>query len=111
MDAYAAQHANSASKNIGPAFALMGLYLAIEKGYNGRQVQRAHMNLVRHRKQWPKLEAPAERSVITVADVMRADPGQPRDEAIMKWAAAVWNSWHDQQDWVRQACLLHGLSA
>jgi hypothetical protein len=102
VDAYAAQHACLATKTIGPAFAVIGLYLALEEGFTGRQVQRAHMDLARLKKQWPKLEPPRDYAILTVADVMKADPGEPRDAAIMKWAAAVWNTWHDQHEWIRQ---------
>ena len=103
VDAYAAQHACLATKTIGPAFALIGLYLTIEKGFSGRQVQRAHMDLARLKKQWPKLELPRDHAALTVADVMKADPGRPRDEAITEWAAAVWNSWHDQHERISTA--------
>lgn len=38
VDAYAAQHADEKSKPITVAFALIGLYLHIEKHYSGKQV-------------------------------------------------------------------------
>lgn len=65
------------------------------------------MDLGRRKKPWPKLAPPRDRAAVTVADVMKADPGQPRDEAIKKWAAAVWDSWHEQRDWTRQTWLFH----
>jgi hypothetical protein len=55
VDSYGAQHAGGASSNIGTAFSLIGLYLALEKGYTGRQVQLAHMQLARLKKPWPSL--------------------------------------------------------
>ena len=45
VDAYTAQNADDNTKPIALVFALIGLYLHIEKGYTGKQVQRAHMQL------------------------------------------------------------------
>jgi hypothetical protein len=42
VDAYAAQTADEQTKPIELVFALAGLYLHIEKGFTGREVQRAH---------------------------------------------------------------------
>lgn len=39
VDAYAAQMANENTKPISLIFALVGLYLCIEKNYNGREIQ------------------------------------------------------------------------
>lgn len=46
VDAYGAQHADETTKPIAVLFSLIGLYLHLEKGYTGKQVQRAHMRLV-----------------------------------------------------------------
>lgn len=43
---YSAQYSGYGMKPITTAFSLIGLYYAIEKGFNGRQVQRVHMLLV-----------------------------------------------------------------
>lgn len=58
VDAYAARHAADNPKAITTAFALVGLYLAVEKSYSGNQVQRAHMQLARKRKEWPRFKPP-----------------------------------------------------
>jgi len=50
VDAYAAQHADEKTKPIGLAFALVGLYLHIERHYSGKEVQRAHMKLAKKKK-------------------------------------------------------------
>lgn len=93
VDAYAAQNANEVSKPIAVAFALIGLYLFVERGYSGKQVQRAHMQLAQHRKSWPRLSPPQDRGAITVADVLAAEPGAPRDKMIRSWCASVWQAW------------------
>ena len=58
VDASAAQTATAASKPITVAFALIGLYLHLEKGYTGRQVQLAHMQMAATRKTWLSFALP-----------------------------------------------------
>ncbi len=125
VDAYAAQQADEHSKPIGVALALIGLYLHLEKGYTGRQVQLAHMQLAKKRKQWPRFPLPhpavphpspksgervghtsepkakvsqATRGDVTVADVMAAPAGPERDRAIERWCASVWKAWSASHD-------------
>jgi hypothetical protein len=50
VDAYAAQHAGGLTRPIAVAFGLIGLYLALEKGYTGREVQKAHMKIAKIKK-------------------------------------------------------------
>src|SRR3954453_23804420 len=54
VDAFAAQDADGDDKPIRLTFALVGLYLHVERGYTGRQVQLAHMALARQKRAWPK---------------------------------------------------------
>jgi hypothetical protein len=103
VDAWQAQHLVASKSNIGLAFSLIGLYLAVERGYTGRQVQLAHMELGRTKRTWAWFDPPAEYR-LTVVDVLRVEPGASRDAMLMKWAAAVWQSWSHAQDWTRQAC-------
>ena len=58
VDAYAAQHAGPETKPITTAFALIGLYLVCERGFSGREAQRAHMALGRRRQEWPRFSPP-----------------------------------------------------
>jgi hypothetical protein len=97
VDAYAAQHAGAATKPITTAFALIGLCLVCERGFTGRQAQRAHMFLGRRRQEWPRFESPADVGPITVADVLAAGDGARR-EALQQWAASVWAAWRDQHE-------------
>ena len=41
------------TRSITVTFGLIGLYLALDKGYTGRQVQLAHMRIAKARKNWP----------------------------------------------------------
>jgi len=95
VDAYAAQHADEKSKPIKIAFALIGLYLHIEKHYSGKEVQKAHMRLAKKKKQWPLFDLPANRGNIGVYNVLGTEPGPPRDRAIKEWSASVWEAWSE----------------
>jgi hypothetical protein len=109
VDAFAAQTADENSKPIKLAFALIGLFLHIEKGYSGREVQRAHMRLARHKKAWPQFRPPRDRGQIRVSDVLRASPGAERDRAIEDWAASVWQAWREHHDQVAEFARSEGL--
>lgn len=102
VDAYEAQHGGGSARTITVAFGLIGLYLALEKDYTGRQVQQAHMEIAKIRKDWPWLEPPGQPAILTVADVLRAGTDAEKDAMIMEWAAAVWKSWEDRQAWIRK---------
>jgi len=93
VDAFAAQHATEDSKPIGVAFALIGLYLHLERSRTGKEVQQAHMRLGRRRRQWPAFELPLTRGEMTIHDVVAVAPGPERDRAIDDWCASVWEAW------------------
>ena len=94
VDAYAVQHAGPDSKPIAIVFGLMGLYLHLEKNYTGRQVQRAHMQMARKRKQWTAPPIPGRQGApIRIAEVVAAAPGLERNAMIRLWCDAVWQDW------------------
>ena len=101
VDAYAAQHAGGDARNISVAFGLIGLYLAVERGYTGLQVQLVHMHIARVRKDWPPFDPPGQPAGITVMDVLQSGTDAEKDAMIIKWMAAVWENWADRQEWVR----------
>jgi hypothetical protein len=90
VDAYMAQHANEETKPIGITFALVGLYLHLERGFSGRHVQRAHMTLGKEKRPWPRFPLPANRGSMTAADVLAKPAGVERDRAIDAWCESVW---------------------
>lgn len=92
VDAYTAQTADEKTKPIAITFALIGLYLAVEKKYSGREVQLAHMKLANQRKAWPTFKLPEQRGEITVSDVLKVPAGPKRDEAIYNWCVSVWEA-------------------
>jgi hypothetical protein len=94
VDAFAVQHAGRESKPIAVVFGLVGLYLHLEKGFTGRQVQRAHMEMARKHRQWIAPLAPENRRAgIGMAEVLTAAAGAERDAMIRRWCEAVWRDW------------------
>src|SRR5690349_20823813 len=81
VDAWAAQHPGD-GKPIGVFFALAGLYLHVERGFTGREVQRAHMQLGKRRETWPAMPAPSTAATMSAASVIAAPAGAERDAAI-----------------------------
>lgn len=110
VDAWAAQTATPASKPIGVTFALVGLCLHLEHARTGREVQRAHMQLARDRRQWPRWPLPSDRAAITPADVIAAPPGPARDAAIDAWCAAVWSAYRDAAPGIRALVAQYALA-
>jgi Family of unknown function (DUF5946) len=101
VDAYGAQHLRQSASTIGAAFALAGLYLAVERNFTGRQVQKMHMLMATASKQWPRFEPRDDLGLLTVADVLAVEAGPPRDQAIMRWCARVWAAWSSEHTRVR----------
>ena len=101
VDAYGAQHARQSASTIGAAFTLAGLYLAVERRFTGRQVQKMHMLMARASKQWPRFDPPDDVGPLTVANVLAVEAGPSRDEAIMRWCGSVWTAWSAVHDRVR----------
>ena len=93
VDAFAAQRANEQTKPIKLTFALVGLYLHLERQFSGREVQRAHMTLARQKRAWPKFQLPATRGTMDASNVLAAPAGPARDVAIDAWCAAVWEAY------------------
>ena len=90
VDAFAVQAASNTTKPIGVVFGLVGLYLHVERQFSGHQVQMAHMELGRRKREWPGVFLPEDRGEMTVADVLAAPAGPERDTAIADWCRAVW---------------------
>lgn len=100
VDAYGAQHSGGVTRNVTTVFALVGLCLALEHGFTGRQVQQAHAELAKQSINWSPIEPPEQTSALTVWDVVL----DSRDAMLKTWAQAVWKSWAYRHDWVRNIC-------
>jgi len=64
----------------------------LEKNYTGRQVQAAHTEMAKRRKEWPRFDLPDFKGDIPVSDVWDESPGEKRDTMIRKWCASVWKA-------------------
>jgi hypothetical protein len=95
VDAFAAQTGTDSTKPITLTFALVGLYLHVEKGYSGRQVQRVHMQLGQYKREWPAIPLPLQRGQMTPEDVLTFSAGAARDAAISEWCRSVWEGFRD----------------
>ena len=109
VDAWAAQHADGRTKPIAITFALLGLYLAVERGLTGRQVQRIHMRLGREKHSWPAFELPVDRGTMTALDVMHKAEGPDRDRAIHEWCKSVWTAFAGNRDGIVELLTQHGV--
>ncbi|WNR47149.1 DUF5946 family protein [Paenibacillus roseipurpureus] len=103
VDAYGAQHSGSKVKNIRTAFSLIGLYLAVERKYTGRQVQQAHMELAQKNLKWSSFIEPTRPYTLTVADVL-GTAEEKRNDMLMAWSKHVWEIWEDYHEWTRNIC-------
>ncbi len=102
VDCYGAQHVGGVAKPVTAVFALFGLCLHLEHGFNGRQVQAAHMALARTRRHWPVLAAPTTHFPVTVDSVVACQTAVARAPQIDAWAQATWDAWRSEQMWVRR---------
>jgi hypothetical protein len=100
VDAYAVQTALPDSKPIGIVFGLVGLYLHLELGFSGRQVQKAHMKLARVRRDWALPHLPQHRGNIVVSNVIATSPGEQRDSMISEWCRSVWKPWEPERNFI-----------
>lgn len=104
VDAYGAQHSGNGVKNIRTAFSLVGLCLALDHGYSGRQVQQAHMKLSKQNIRWSSFELPKKAYTLTVADVLAVEESGSRKEMLMRWALDVWDTWEHYHEWTKNIC-------
>ena len=97
VDAQGAQTADENTKPIRIIFSLVGLYLYVERGFTGKQVQQFHTEMVKNKRLWPKIVLPAKRGEINVSDVLAVSPGAERDKMIRKWCETVWDAYKDSR--------------
>lgn len=91
-DTRAIRTATPETARITVAQALVGLYLHVEHGFTGRQVQRVHQLLANERPEWPAFSLPDDRGRMRVAEVLAEPPGERRDGAIHRWARSTWEA-------------------
>ncbi len=94
---YGASHWKPGMKPITLAFALIGLYLACERGYDGKQIQSMHTKLANASKTWPVFPVPDTKATLSIKDVIEVEP-EKRAGMVYEWAQSVWGVWRDQSD-------------
>ena len=109
VDAYAVQTAAESDKPIRVAQALIGLYLHVECGFDGRQVQRVHQLIANRRPEWPSFALSQDRGPTSVRDVVAHRPGAGRDQAIEAWVESTWNACRNVRDSVASFLSAHGV--
>ena len=97
IDAYGAQHPGRPTPPISVAYSLIGLLLAVERGWSGAQVQAAHCRMGKPQPWWPAFNARLEAGDRTALDVARAGVRVGSTEGHVRgvtlWAESVWRSW------------------
>jgi hypothetical protein len=100
VDAYGAQHSGPPTSRIYVVYSLVGLYLALERGWSGADVRALHQRMGHPDASWPPFRRPLVTAVLTIADVAVAGArlGSVEGHAALveRWARSVWSSWADQ---------------
>lgn len=109
VDAFAAQRADEQTKPIKITFALVGLYLLVERHFSGKQVQRAHMRLAQQSRTWPAFALPQRRGSVTAVEVMAAPEGPERDNAILAWCVSVWAAYAGSREEIAALLRRYGI--
>ncbi|MEC5146370.1 DUF5946 family protein [Chitinophaga sp. 212800010-3] len=100
VDAYGAQHSGGISRGITTAYALIGLYLTLECGYTGKQVQ--HIHSIIAKQSWTAPALPVQAGTVTVQEVLKATTEDGLYAAMKKWGQSVWDSWAAHHAWVKE---------
>jgi hypothetical protein len=110
VDAYAVHAAMPTDKPIRIAQALVGLFLHVEHGFTGRQVQRVHHILATQRPAWPRFALPDDRGPITIHDVIAEPAGERRDRAIEAWVSSTWDACRGLRGSIKAFLSLYGVT-
>jgi hypothetical protein len=101
LDAYLAQHCPfGAHRTL--VFSLAGLYLIVEEGRTGRQVQQVHQALAATAHPLPALEPVDAHGAGTVADVLAQIPRDGLVPSVNGWAARMWQAYAARRPEIEQ---------
>jgi Family of unknown function (DUF5946) len=103
VDAYAAQHPGidtpQARNSVGVH--LSRLCLIFDREWPLERANDAMLAITAKKFNYPWLSPPATPASLNVSDILAAQDAAQHMAAVEAWARAVWNSWRDQQDTVR----------
>ncbi len=107
VDAYAVQHLEEGRSPISILFGLMGLFMVVEQGATGLEVQQAHQRKAKDpgRANWPKPTVQRHSFPMNVGHVLSAAPGPIRDHAIHRWVESTWQALPEAHEVIRHFCL------
>jgi hypothetical protein len=109
VDAYAAQHPGKREPRSIRSVAthLSGLYLVLERGFDGPAATALKNRVVEAEPGFKWLNPPATNGALTVQDVLEMRSEMPHCDAVEAWASSVWGLWglhHSTvRDWVEDA--------
>ncbi|TAH48627.1 MAG: hypothetical protein EYC68_20175 [Chloroflexota bacterium] len=95
IDAYAVQHHGKTERRAIQSVNahLVALYLQLEKGYKGEQVNVALQRVLKFADEFVWLEPPTPNGTLTIADVLRAETSEEQANAIENYARDIWRAW------------------
>lgn len=102
IDAYAVQHHGKPERRAIQSVNahLVALYLQLEKGYSGEQVNAALQRVLKFANEFVWLEPPTPNGTMTIADVLRAQTPEEQANAIEKYARDIWSAWQVHRETV-----------
>ena len=109
VDCWTLQQADPRTKPIAVFFALVTLFLHVEKGFSGLQAQAVHLQLARHKETWPRFVLPESRGSIRANDVLAAAEGPDRLALVEAWCAELWSCYGETQRVVAEFLTRRGI--
>ncbi len=109
VDAYAAQHPGQreAGSIQSVAISLSGLYLVLERGFDGRSATAMKNRVLVAKPGFKWLKPPQTDAALTVQDVLEMRREMPHCDAVETWGRSVWEAWElhhaTVRDWVEEA--------
>ncbi|MHC4092751.1 MAG: hypothetical protein ACYSVY_21170 [Planctomycetota bacterium] len=85
------------------------MFLHVERGFSGRQVQPVHVILGKRKHTWRQFVLPYDRGAVTACDAMAAPAGAERDRAIDAWCTSVWQIFGESHGRVIWTLQHHGI--
>ncbi len=105
VDAYGAAHPGPPTSRRYLAYSLVGLCVALERGWTGDEVRELHARMGPPQPAWPAFLPPQQRAAITVADVVeagaRAGSTDGHERLVVAWASDVWSALAERRADVR----------
>lgn len=95
VDAYAVQHPGDNSRRAVQSVYvhLARLYLQLERGINGKQVNYFMKKMINYKTEYKWLSPPDFSGTLNINDVAKAKNLEEHKTLVYKWAESVWSAW------------------